>query len=59
MSTLLHEIASKAEYVADVARNAAYQRDADTITETAELAEILQQLQSIADVIDEYHDWED
>lgn len=57
--TILHQIASKAEYISDVARNAAYQQESDTITDTAELLDILRQLQDIADKIDQYHDWDD
>lgn len=56
---ILHKIASKADYISDVARNAAYQGGNIDIIDYVRLNEVFQQLQSIADIVDEYHDWGD
>ena len=60
---ILREIASKAEYISDVARNALYQMETDGkslgTVDVTELRDILRQLENIAEAIDEYHNWEE
>lgn len=55
---ILHQIASKADYISDVARNAAYQGAEIGIVDNARLQDVLHQLEAIAEVIEEYHDYE-
>lgn len=55
----LYKIASKAEYVMDVARSVATQKEGNEIgtVDAVRLNNILRQLENIADALDEYHDW--
>lgn len=55
---ILHQIASKADYIGDVARNAAYQGAEIGIVDSAKLIDILRQLEAIAETVEEYHDWD-
>lgn len=59
VNSILHKIASKADYISDVARDATYLGKNIDIVDYARLNEVLQQLQSIADIVDEYNDWGD
>lgn len=54
---ILHQIASKADYISEVARNAAYQGAEIGIVDSAKLRDILRQLEAIAEAVEEYHDW--
>ena len=58
---ILHKIASKAEYIMDIARSTATQQEGNEIgtVDTVTLNNILRQLENIADTLDEYHNWED
>ncbi len=60
---ILAQIASKADYIADLARNAKIQLDTagDTvgIVGEAQLKDILQQLENIADAVGEYHSFDE
>lgn len=55
----LYKIASKAEYIMDIARSVATQKEGNEIetVDTVMLNNILRQLENIADALDEYHDW--
>lgn len=55
----LYKIASKAEYIMDVARAIAVQREGREvkIVDTAKLNGLLRVLEDVADNLDEYHDW--
>ena len=54
----LLKIASKAQYIADVAAAIASGRSLG-IVDRALIADILRQLDNISDTLGEYHDWED
>lgn len=54
---ILHQIASKADYISDVARKAAYQGAEIGIVDSAKLDGILLQLESIAEAVEKYHHW--
>ena len=53
-----YKIKSKAEYIADIALDAALKNEKHGIVETAELQAIYNQLCEIADKLDECHNWE-
>lgn len=48
-----HKVADKADYIADIARDIAYNKENLSITEQAQAMDILRQLQNIADFLDE------
>ena len=51
---MLYRIAYKAEYIHDVAFNAAIKEAPLDIVTTANMKEVLRQLENIADTMDEY-----
>lgn len=53
-SDVLYRIAYKAEYIHDVAFNAAIKEAPLDIVTTANMKEVLRQLENIADTMDEY-----
>lgn len=55
---IIYKIASKAEYIMDIARSAATQKEGNEIgaVDAVMLNNILRQLENIADALDEYHD---
>ena len=55
----LYKIASKAEYIMDIARSVATQKEGNEIgtVDAVMLDNILRQIENIADTLDEYHDW--
>ena len=60
---IFEQIASKADYIADLARDAMYQREIENetigIVDNAKLEEVLHQLENIADTVEEYHTFGD
>lgn len=58
VSELLHQIASKAEYLMDIAREAAYDADGtdanNSIVSAGKLRCVLMDVQAIVDAIEEY-----